>query len=129
MLKTILRSSYKPKTVFARKLRKDMTPGEIILWSKLRNHRFHGLKFRRQVPIGPFIVDFLCVEKALIIEIDGDSHFEEGAKERDMRREEFLQKQGFAVLRLRNSETVCDIEYALAKIARTLGYADNAPSP
>lgn len=124
MLRYALTCTHPPKTRFAKKLRKDQTPGEIILWKALRALRFHGMKFRRQVPIGPYIVDFLCVSKKLIIEIDGDAHFEPGAKEKDEHREKFLRKQGFSVIRILNSEVVCDRESALTKIARVLGYTE-----
>ena len=63
-------------------------------------------------------------KKTLIIEIDGDSHFEEGAKEYDQRREIFLHEQGFTVLRFLNSETVCDIDIVLQKIEQPLGYTN-----
>ena len=86
------------------------------------------MKFRRQVPIGPFIVDFLCVEHMLIIEIDGDAHFEAGADKRDAQREQFLKARGFTVLRVRNSEVVCDVEYVLVKIASKLNIIGD-PSP
>lgn len=67
MLRGIVFSTKKPKTTFARDLRKDQTPGEKVLWGKIRERRFHGFKFRRQVPIGPYIVDFLCIAKKLIL--------------------------------------------------------------
>jgi len=130
MLRNYLRCSHKPKILFARHLRKSQTPGEQVLWKKLRAKRFHGLKFRRQVPIGPFIVDFLCVEKKLIIEIDGDSHFEPGAQRRDKNRESFLQMQGFDVLRFKNGFVVEDCDLVLTKIGERVGlYPDEVPSP
>ena len=122
MLRNSVYVTHEPKTAFAKHLRKRMTPGEVKLWSKLRMKRFHGLKFRRQVPIGPFIVDFLCAEKQLIIEVDGDAHFEPGAKEKDLRREEYLKAQGFAVLRFLNSEIVCDLDSAIEVLERELGF-------
>ncbi|MEK7563409.1 MAG: endonuclease domain-containing protein [Patescibacteria group bacterium] len=125
MLRYAVTCTHPPKTRFAKKLRKDQTPGEIKLWKALRSGRFHGLKFRRQVPVGPYIVDFLCPAKKLIIEVDGDSHFEPGAKEKDATREEFLRKQRFAVLRILNSEAVCDLEAALAKLAYAVGYTED----
>lgn len=64
-----------PKTLtFARLLRTEQTTMEKLLWRKLRSRRFHDMKFRRQVPIGPYIVDFYCAEKKLIIEVDGGIH-------------------------------------------------------
>ena len=124
MLRNSVFTTHEPKTDFAKKLRTDMTPGEIKLWSRLRAHRFHGLKFRRQVPIGPFIVDFLCVGHMLIIEVDGDAHFEPGASARDRKREGYLRRQGFEVLRVLNSELVCDLDAIIEKIERELGLAN-----
>ena len=100
MLRNSVFLLHEPKKDFARQLRTRMTPGEIKLWSKLSKKRFHGLKFRKQVPIGPFIVDFLCVEKMLIIEVDGDAHFELGAAEKDRRRQDYLETQGFRFIPL-----------------------------
>jgi len=85
--------------------------------------RFHGFKFRRQVPLGPYIIDFLCVEKNLIIEIDGDSHYEQGAQERDEKREAYLRAQGFDVLRVGNRKVVQELDTVLAKLGQALGYS------
>lgn len=106
--------------MFARGLRKDQTPGEKVLWRKIRERRFHGFKFRRQVPIGPYIVDFLCVEKNLIVEIDGDCHYEPGAQEQDEKREAYLQAQGFDVLRFGNRHTIQELDAVLTKLGRVL---------
>lgn len=122
MLRNKKRTLIPPKTAFAQKLRKDMTPGEKVLWKRVRRKKFYGLKFRRQVPIGPYIVDFLCVEKKLIIEIDGDSHYEPGAQERDGKREAYLRAQGFNVLRVGNRQTAEDIDATMTKMTVTLGY-------
>lgn len=122
MLRNSVYSTHEPKTAFAKLLRKRMTPGEVKLWSKLRAARFHGLKFRRQVPIGPFIVDFLCIEKKLILEVDGDAHFEPGAAEKDRKREEYLKAQGFRVVRVLNSEAVCDIDFVIEVLERELSF-------
>lgn len=100
----------------ARSLRQQQTSGEKALWKELRAKRFHGHKFRRQVPIGPFIVDFLCAEMKLIIEIDGDSHWEPGAQEHDRKRETYLRAQGFEILRFGNRETLHSMESVLERI-------------
>lgn len=100
----------------AKRLRRELTNGERVLWKKLRARRFHGLKFRRQVPLGPYIVDFLCAEKKLIIEIDGDSHFLPGAQERDRKREEYLKRYGFVFLRFSNYQTVRSVDSVLEGI-------------
>lgn len=108
------------KKRFARHLRTQQTNGEKALWRKLRANRFHLLKFRRQVPIGPYIVDFLCVQKNLIIEIDGDSHYEPGAKQKDAVREEYLRKKGFDVLRFSNDAALQSLDWILTNIAQYL---------
>lgn len=120
MLRNTVYSKKKPKITFARILRKDQTPGEKVLWKKIRERRFHGFKFRRQVPIGPYIVDFLCTEKKLIVEIDGDSHYEPGAQEQDGKREAYLRTQGFDVLRVGNRQTIQELNAVLAKLGRIL---------
>lgn len=121
MLRNTVYAQKKSKVTFARHLRKDQTPGEKVLWRRIRERRFHGFKFRRQVPIGPYIVDFLCVEKNLIVEIDGDCHYEPGAQEQDEKREAYLRAQGFDVLRIGNRETIQELNTVLAKLRRILG--------
>lgn len=107
-----------------------MTPGEKVLWKNIRQKKFHDLKFRRQVPIGPYVVDFLCVEKKLIIEIDGDSHYQPGMPEKDQKREIYLQSLGFHILRVGNRHTVQECEAVLTMIARVLGYPHHlSPAP
>ncbi len=76
--------------------RRAPTRAELRLWRLLRDRRLNGLKFRRQVPIGPYIVDFLCVSARLIVEADGSQH---GQSIRDERRDAYLARQGWAVVR------------------------------
>ncbi|HEY46779.1 MAG TPA: endonuclease domain-containing protein [Anaerolineae bacterium] len=78
------------------------THTERILWHELCGRRLAGLKFRRQYPVGPYIVDFFCAEKKLVIEIDGDSHVDD--LEREAIRTEWLENQGFRVMRFTNRE-------------------------
>jgi very-short-patch-repair endonuclease len=85
----------------ARHLRKDGTEAEAQLWRLLRGRRFVGYKFRRQVPIGPYIADFVSYRPPLILELDGSQHAE---SERDLRRDTELQGRGFRVLRIWNNE-------------------------
>ena len=88
-------------TNLARANRKTPTPAETTLWQKLlRNRQFHGYKFLRQKPIGPYVADFYCAELKLVIEIDGDSHAAQEAY--DARRTDFLKQQGIRVLRYTN---------------------------
>ena len=93
----------------ARRLRRETTPIEGILWSRLRTlRRSHGLHFRRQVPIGPYIADFACLSRRLVVEIDGQSHDGEAAAAHDARRDAFLGDQGFRVLRFSNADGMRD---------------------
>jgi very-short-patch-repair endonuclease len=85
------------------------------MWELLRNRRLHGLKFRRQHPIGEFIVDFYCAEQKLIIELDGAVHKQQ--RERDEERTAVLERQGYRVLRIKNAEVERDLEEVLRRIA------------
>jgi len=87
---------------YAREMRKNQTPSEQKLWQHLRSKRFGGIKFRCQHPIPPYIVDFFCASARLIIELDGESH--EKKWQYDTKRQEFLEKQGFTVLRFWDCE-------------------------
>lgn len=101
------------KTETAKTLRRDMTDAERAMWARLRNRQFHDLKFRRQVPIGPFIADFLCHERHLIVEIDG-GHHEPG---KDAERTAFLEREGFHVLRFWNNDVLSNIEGVLERLS------------
>ena len=106
----------------SRVLRKGATPQEKILWSRLRNNCF-GVKFRRQVVIDDiYIVDFLCVEKNLVIEIDGSQHAE---SKTDLERTAYLEKRGFKVLRFWNNEVNTNLQGCLEAIYACC----NTPSP
>lgn len=98
-----------PKKAFSRYLRKNMTEAEKKLWSKIRNKNL-GMKFRRQQPIGNYIVDFVCFEKKLIIEIDGGEHME---SKTDEERDKILRGEGYKVLRFWNNEVLKNIEGVL----------------
>lgn len=90
------------RTAFARSLRRSMTNAETILWRALRGSRLDGLKFRRQVPIGRYVVDFLCIEHRFIVELDGAPHDIEEQKRHDALRDAWLRQHGYRILRLRN---------------------------
>jgi very-short-patch-repair endonuclease len=92
----------------ARALRRTMTDAERILWSRLRNRRFAHYKFRRQVPLGPFIADFVCFDRRLIVELDGGQHAQQ--KEYDADRTNWLAENGFRVVRFWNHELTLDRE-------------------
>ena len=104
----------------ARRLRKSNTPAEHKLWMRLRNRQFHGAKFRRQYPIGPYIVDFCCLESRLVIELDGGWHNEGLQRMEDEQRTVYLQTQGYTVLRFWNTEIIKDVRAILPQIAEHL---------
>lgn len=100
----------------ARSLRRPQTETERILWKKIRARRFYGFKFRRQVPMGIFIVDFFCVSEKLVVEIDGDSHAMEGAKEYDKMREEYLRSKGLRIIRFSNDSVRTNLDGVLTRL-------------
>ena len=106
----------------ARQLRRQQTDAEQKLWSAIRNRQLAGLKFRRQVPIGAYIVDFYCHECRLVLELDGSQHLAQ--LEYDDIRTCFLQAQGIRVLRFWNNEILSNIEGVLQQI-----YTEEFPLP
>ncbi|MEM8856792.1 MAG: endonuclease domain-containing protein [Chloroflexota bacterium] len=102
----------------ARQLRKNQTLQEEVLWKHLRNRRFRGAKFRRQMPIGRFIVDFASVEHKLIVELDGSHHAEQ--KEYDEIRTAFLEAEGYRVIRFWNNQIMKEINGVLQLIEDAL---------
>jgi len=100
----------------AKLLRENMTEAECCLWDFLRNRRLARLKFRRQVVVGNYIVDFLCREKQLVIELDGGLHIKRQKK--DAKRTRFLNSQGFTVIRFWNSDVLLHTEAVLEHIRR-----------
>ncbi|MFT4249219.1 MAG: endonuclease domain-containing protein [Pseudomonas sp.] len=108
------------KTSSARALRGRMTDAEHRLWYRLRDRRLFGCKFRRQCPIGPYVVDFACLERHLVIELDGSQHLGSRA---DSRRDAFLADKGFAVLRFWNNAALANTDTVCGEIVRWLaGY-------
>jgi very-short-patch-repair endonuclease len=91
----------------ARALRKNPTEAEKLLWTQLRYWQVDGYKFRRQQPLGKYIVDFVCMEKRLIIELDGGQHAEQ--RDYDVERDAWLREQGFTVLRFWNNDVLQNI--------------------
>ena len=108
----------------AKSLRSNQTDAEQRLWYHLRAHRFMGLKFRRQKPMGRYIVDFVCIERRLIIEIDGGQHAEQVVYDRQ--RDEWLGSQGYAVLRFWNNDVMQRLDSVLERIRCVLSAT---PSP
>jgi very-short-patch-repair endonuclease len=93
---------------FAKKLRRNATDAEDRLWQALRSRRFENMKFRRQVPIGPYIVDIVCPLAKLIIEIDGSQHADN--VDYDARRSAFLADKGYRVIRFWNNEVLQSLD-------------------
>ena len=111
-----------PKDIFqARTLRKNQTPAEGLVWQQLRAKRFEGIKFRRQQPIGQYIVDFVSYEKKLVIEIDGGQHNEEKGIQYDIERTTYLECLGYKVLRFWNNEVVENLDGVFEKIRSEMG--------
>jgi very-short-patch-repair endonuclease len=115
----------------ARALRTQATRAEQIIWSKLRAHRLNGVGFRRQTPIGPYIIDFISHAAKLAVEIDGGQHYEDVYEARDTRRDEFLRAKGYRVLRFSNLDVMTNIEGVWTVIAAAVGEAaaPSLPSP
>jgi very-short-patch-repair endonuclease len=92
--------------LFARELRRNMTQAEQRFWSLVRGKRLEGVKFRRQQTIGPFIVDFICVEAKLIVELDGAQHHDEEQAWYDCQRTRYLNECGYEVMRFNNVDVL-----------------------
>lgn len=103
----------------ARERRKQATKSEGLLWSVLRARQLCGLKFRREHPIGPFIVDFACVSKKLAVEIDGGYHDE--IVERDRSRQKLIERAGWDVIRFTAKDVEADAEAVARAIAKHIG--------
>ena len=102
----------------ARQLRVVMTDAERRLWSALRGRRLQGFKFRRQHPLGPYVLDFACVEHRLVIEADGGQHAD---CDTDRRRTAWLEARGWRVIRFWNNEILENTDGVLDAILRVLG--------
>ena len=102
----------------ARQLRKTQTPWEDQLWYLLRNRRFKEYKFRRQYPIGNYIVDFICIKRKIVIELDGSGHLQ--SKSYDAQRDNFLRGSGYQIIRFWNNELESNLEGVSNKIYEML---------
>jgi len=114
----------------ARELRIVMTDAERRLWATLRGRRLRGYKFRRQHPVGPFILDFVCIEHRLVIEADGGQHSDNAT---DDHRTAWLSRRGWRVIRFWNNEILSNTEGVqeaiLEALALTSAHVQKAPSP
>jgi very-short-patch-repair endonuclease len=106
---------------FARKLRREQTPAERQFWALLHPWRDNGWHWRRQAPIGPFVVDFVYKRGLLIVEIDGDSHYQDAGVARDANRTAYLERLGYAVVRFTNADVLENAEGVFDVMREMLG--------
>ncbi len=111
-------------TPLAKGLRKSSTDAERVLWRHLRNKQIEGCKFRRQQPMENYILDFVCLEKGLVIEVDGGQHSTNKAK--DEQRDDWLKENGFLVLRYWNTDVLFNIEGVLEDIRNHCLHSPNS---
>ena len=116
-------------TLLAKQLRKNATDAEKKLWYRIRSKQIHGVKFRRQQPIGPYIADFVCQSHKLIIELDGGQHNEDAHKKADDHRDTFFKEEGYHVLRFWNHEVFKNMDGVLESIALTLNSLNTRENP
>ena len=116
-----------PPNRFARHLRKNQTVAEQILWAELRNRKLDGWKFRRQVALASYIVDFFCAEAKLTIELDGIVH--EGQEAEDKARRVDLEKAGYFEIRFSNNDVAERLHWVTHEIRRVLAVAKNSDVP
>jgi very-short-patch-repair endonuclease len=110
---------------FARRLRRNQTDAERVLWFRMRDRRLDGWRFKRQVPVDRFVVDFFCPDGKLIVEIDGGQHEQE--KERDANRTNALEAMGYLVLRFWNNDVMRNTDGVLETILGTLNQQRSEP--
>lgn len=118
-----------PLTVHARRLRQQMTPHEMRLWACLRAWRADDLKFRRQVTLGPYIVDFACFRPKIVVELDGGQHTSTAHAAKDAIRDAWLDREGFTVFRAWNHEVDDDIDAVLDGLRNRVESRRKGPSP
>ncbi|MDZ4132728.1 MAG: endonuclease domain-containing protein, partial [Dethiobacteria bacterium] len=123
----IKQKQYTTNPKLAKSLRKSSTDAELLLWRYLRNRSFEGVKFRRQQPFGPYIVDFISLNDKLIIELDGGQHNLEAEKVRDKVRDQYIEDEGYKVMRFWNNDLTNNIEGVLESIR--LALLKDSPSP
>ena len=104
---------------YARRLRSNLTPAERLVWNALRNRQFHNLKFVRQFIIGPYIVDFCCRSKKIVIEIDGGTHSDQ--RKSDQVRSDFIRSKGYRIIRFTNDHVADEPNEFVCALERTVG--------
>jgi very-short-patch-repair endonuclease len=113
----------------ARDLRRRATEEERILWSQMRKGRLEGFKFRRQHPLGRFVVDFVCLNRRLIVEVDGVQHGHQGWEERDAARTRWLEERGYRVVRFWNADIRRQLDNVLETILGELSVRASVRHP
>lgn len=113
----------------SRQLRKNITNQERKLWNIIRNRQFFNFRFRRQFPIGNYIVDFVCREKKIVIEVDGGQHNEKNNIDYDNMRSEYLALEGFKVVRFWNNDIDNNIDGVYEKLKEVFEITPSQPSP
>lgn len=108
------KTNQNPTQALARHLRANLTDAERLIWGKIRRRQLNGLRFRSQCPIGPYVVDFVCFEFRLVVEVDGGQHVERAEYDHD--RDNWLCSQGFRVLRYWNHDVLGNIDAVLEQI-------------
>lgn len=114
---------------FRKNLRSNLTPAEATFWKVVQNKQFEGRKFRRQHSVGSYILDFYCPSEKLAVELDGEVHFNEIAREYDYERKLFLENYGIKVLRFENKLVFEDLEWVLSVIKNNFGWSKTTPHP
>jgi very-short-patch-repair endonuclease len=105
---------------YSKKLRRNMTDAEKLLWSKLRGRQLKGFQFNRQKPIGNYIVDFYCRKAKLVIEVDGGQHYQHDGREKDKVRDAYMSQLGLRVLRFSDRDVLVNIDGVFEVISRYL---------
>jgi very-short-patch-repair endonuclease len=108
----------KSETDKRRHLRGSMPGAEVVLWSRLKGRQLLGCKFRRQYSVGSYVIDFFSAEIKMGIELDGDSHFQPGAREYDRKRQEFIESFGIQLIRILNTDVYRNLDGVLEMIGR-----------
>lgn len=117
------------RATFARVLRKASSRAEVTLWQSLRAQRLNGLQFRRQVPCGLYVADFLCHAARLVIEVDGATHSTDAELRHDRRRDAWFRAQGWRVLRFRNDEVYTNLDGVIETILAHLPRLSDVAQP
>jgi very-short-patch-repair endonuclease len=128
-LQTTMQRVQPEQTAFARQLREQGTDAERALWQRLRSRLLQGAKFRRQLALGPYVADLVCIEARVIVECDGGQH---NGSAHDVERDRWLKAQGWRVLRFWNNEVLQNVDGVLTVIAQALEEAAarrHSPSP